>query len=483
MNIASCVKTNSENFGEKVAITFTGKKYTYSKTWDLIMGTCDVLISEGINKGDRVGLAMKDHPLHLISHFAVAALGAVIVPIDHRWTEKEKQIACSTFKVKVLITDNKNIKEINTIYLEEANIPSAIHSLAKIDLNYDQELLISLSSGTTGRPKGAILNHGNLYERFVSQWKSIGFNADDNFGLLTPLFFGAGRSFAMSMLVTGGTVEIAPPPHKPNEIIEILNNNDITATFLPPTLLRRLLPLACGSLPLFNKLKYLLYSGEPLHSEEALDCLKKISPNLIGYYASSEGGGISIIKPLEIEKYSETVGTPIHQTEVEIVDDNNHTLNPNEVGKLRYRGPGVAVNFLDDRGNNFSTKNDGGWFFPGDLAKKLSTGHIQLVGRSSDLIIRGGINIYPNEIESALIKDPTIREVAVLGQKNNKFGETIVAFVETSSDFNLSETLSYCKQNLAPYKIPEQFIQLEALPKKESGKINKQQLKESLIKS
>ncbi len=480
MNIAANIKDNAEQFGDKVAITYLNQKFTYHQVWSSIQSFCRVLKNHQITKGDRVGLAMKDHPMHLMIHFSVAAIGAIIVPIDHRWTKKEKENAAITFKIKILILDDDILETVNSIALDRINLNQKNNSEAHIDLDFDGDLLISLSSGTTGKPKGAILNHDNLYQRFVSQWKSIGFNKEDYFALLTPLFFGAGRSFAMSMLVTGATLKIAPPPHKPEEIINILSDKNINATFLPPTLLRRLLSMADKPEPIFNNLKYLLYSGEPLHSDEAIECLEKITSNLIGYYASSEGGGISLIKPDEIEKYSHTVGTPIYQTEVEIVDDQDQNINEETLGKLRYRGPGVATNFIDENGNEYSTAEDGGWFSPGDLAKRDKKGNIQLIGRSNDLIIRGGINIYPNEIETVLMKHPNIKEVAVLGEKHVDFGESIVAFFET--DFILEEDaiIHFCKEYLAPYKIPEKFIQVDSLPKKESGKIDKQLLKKKL---
>ena len=483
MNIAAYVKNHAKHNGNKTAIIHSNTKYTYKKIWSLIEGVCEILISKGVGKGDRVGLSMKDNPLHLIAHFSVAAIGGVIVPIDHRWTDKEKQNTSITFKIKLIITDQESPKNIKSITLKESDISEKFSPSHHIDLAYDKELLISLSSGTTGKPKGAILSHDNLYQRFESQWRSIGFDRNDCFALLTPLFFGAGRSFAMSMLVVGGMVEIAPPPHKPEEIIQILKKRYISATFLPPTLLRRLIPFSLSSKPMFSQLHYLIYSGEPLHSEEVLECLNKISSNLTGYYASSEGGGISLIKPKELREFSNTVGSPIHQTEIKIVDDTDSIVGKNEIGKLKYRGPGVATKFIDDKGNESSTDKDGGWFAPGDLAIMLPSGHIELVGRGDDVIIRGGINIYPNEIESILSKANEIKEVIVIGHKDGKFGEKIIAFVETTNDFDPKKVLDYCKEYLAPYKIPEKFIKMDSLPKKESGKIDKKQLKQSLISS
>ena len=234
---------------------------------------------------------------------------------------------------------------------------------------------------------------------------------------------------------------------------------------------------------MFSQLRYLIYSGEPLHSEEVLECLNKISSNLTGYYASSEGGGISLIKPKELREFSSTVGSPIYQTEIKIVDDTDSIVGENVIGKLKYRGPGVATKFIDDKGNESSTKKEGGWFTPGDLAMMLPSGHIELIGRGDDVIIRGGINIYPNEIESILSKANEVKEVVVVGHKDKKFGETIIAFVETTNDFDPKKVLDYCKEHLAPYKIPEKFIKMDSLPKKESGKIDKKQLRQGLISS
>ena len=235
MNIAAYVKNHANHNGNKIAIIHSNTKYTYKKIWSQIEGVCEILISKGVAKGDRIGLSMKDHPLHLIAHFSVAAIGGVIVPIDHRWTDKEKQNTSIAFKIKLIITDQESPKNIKSIMLKESDISEKNSTSHYIDLDYDKELLISLSSGTTGKPKGAILSHDNLYQRFESQWRSIGFDRNDCFALLTPLFFGAGRSFAMSMLVVGGMVEIVPPPLKPEEIIQILKKKYICLLYTSPS--------------------------------------------------------------------------------------------------------------------------------------------------------------------------------------------------------------------------------------------------------
>ena len=308
----------------------------------------------------------------------------------------------------------------------------------------------------------------------MSQWAAIGLDSRDCFVLLTPLFFGAGRSFGMCLLAAGGTVRIAPPPLKPGQIVEVLRAAEVTATFLPPTLLRRLLPLAGDNkAPLLANLSYLLVSGEPLYASEAMECRQKICENLVGYYASSEGGGISVLKSADFAEHAATVGTPTFRTEVEIVDAENHAVTDGTAGRLRYRGPGVATRFLDGGGTEKEAGSDG-WFYPGDLAEKLPSGHIALRGRDRDVIIRGGVNVYPGEIEAALQQHDAVSECAVIGHDDEGRGQLVVACVVASADDSVLE--SYCRERLAPYKIPSRFVRFDALPKAGSGKIDKKAL-------
>ena len=404
---------------------------------------------------------MSEHTNHLVAHYAVARLNAVIVPMDHRWTDKEKAAVVEAFSVSVVVTDDDDV-----LSADPDNLPDITED--------DSELLISLSSGTTGRPKGAIVTHRNLYERFVSQWRAIGYGADDCFAVLTPFYFGAGRSFGMSLLAAGGSVLIAPPPMKPPEIIETLQKDYVTATFLPPTLMRRLFEFhEPGSAPLFPNINYLISSGEPLFADEAHEVIEKLCPNLYSYYASSEGGGISVLSANDFDEFAATVGKPTYKTDVEIVDADNNDVGVGVVGRLRYKGPGVATRHLDADGVESDAGIDG-WFYPGDLAERLESGHIALRGRDKDVIIRGGVNIYPAEIESTLLAHPDVDEAAVVGINDEARGQVVTAFVATALDEQALQ--SYCAENLAPYKVPQAFTILRELPKRSSGKVDKQAL-------
>lgn len=480
MNLASVVRLNAANHGRKTAILFGDATISYAKAWRSIERLAAGLFQEGVRPGDRVGLAMKDHPTHLLAHYAVARLGGVILPIDHRWTDAEKSDAAKTFAAKLVLTDGDGIAGTTTLTLKEDVEEADVAALPATDEDGDRPLLISLSSGTTGKPKGALVTHRNLYERFVSQWVAIGFDSRDSFALLTPLYFGAGRSFGMCLLAAGGTVRLAPPPLKPEQILSVLRAPGVTATFLPPTLLRRLLPLhEDGAGPLLGNLQYLLVSGEPLYAGEAAECRQKICGNLVGYYASSEGGGVSVLASTDFAEHAATVGIPTFRTEVEIVDADGNALGESSVGRLRYRGPGVATRFLDSDGGERDAGPEG-WFYPGDLAEKLPTGHIALRGRDKDVIIRGGVNVYPAEIESALQQHRSIDECAVVGLSDEGHGQLAVACIVTGDDVGDGALEAYCRDRLAPYKVPSRFVRFEILPKSSAGKIDKKALAKTL---
>lgn len=471
MNLAHVVRDHADRSPDKDAILFDDESISYAALVAAIEAVAAWLKNAGVEARDRVGLCMAEHPLHLIAHFAVARLDAVILPMDHRWAAIEKRDTAATFGARVVVTDGEHIDGVPSLALDGQALDTDSRDLPPAS-NDDVDLLISLSSGTTGRPKGALLTHENFYQRFLSQWRTIGYGADDCFAILTPFYFGAGRSFGMSLLCAGGTVRIAPPPLTPPEIVSVLSDDTVTATFLPPTLLRRLFDLhAKGQPPLLANIRYLVVSGEPLHSGEALRCREAICPSIYSYYASSEGGGISVLTPDEIESYAASVGRPTYQTEVQIVDGDDNEVATGEIGRLRYRGPGVAVRQLGSDGSEQPSNADG-WFYPGDLAEVLPSGHISLRGRDKEMIIRGGVNIYPTEIEATLLRLSDVSEAAVVGIQDADRGQIVRAFV-VGEDLTGDALNRFCRENLAPYKIPQDFVILDELPKRSSGKIDK----------
>jgi len=432
------------------------------------------LRGQGIGPGSLVGLRLADHAAHLIHLLALARLGAVALPLDWRWTRAEVERVTERFAPRLVLGEAQGELLSDTYQVAPGRIwEDAAPDSAPPFGDADTKLLISLSSGTTGVPRGPTVTHGEMLARFMTQWVSLGFNGADRYLCATPLYFGAGRSFCLSHLVAGATVCLLPPPVESGALLEAVARWQPSVMFLVPTQLRRLLELATGSAPLLGALRVLVSSGAALHADERDAVLARLTPNLFDYYASTEGGGISVLPPADQRAHAGSVGRPAFAVEVQVVDDDERPLPPGAVGRLRYRGPGVAA----ERGDG--ARRPDGWFYPGDLAALDQEGFLVLKGRAVDVIIRGGVNIYPGEIEQVLLAHPGVREAAVVGQPSRARGEEVAAFVvaEAVSEGALHR---HCEARLAPYKRPRTIFMLDELPKSGLGKILKDRLAATL---
>ncbi len=472
MNLAGVLRAGARNRPDHPAIEWPGGHLSYEALWREVTLAASWLSGQGIGEGDRVGLCLREHPAHVVLHFAIPYLGAVLVPMDHRWTDGEKAATGSSMGVKLIVHESEAEppQGLAGVALPAA-WPASDEAPAMAE-GGDQIWLVSLSSGTTGRPKGALVSHQQMLERFINQWVTLGFNVSDRFYAASPLYFGAGRSFAMCFLAAGATVVMSPPPQKPEQILSEVNDLAVTVAFLVPTSLRRIAPIAEGSDPAWPNLRRLVVSGEPLFPDEAALFRERLCPRLLAYYASSEGGGISVLQPEDFAEYSATVGRAGFRLEVEIVDAEGELLPPGETGRLRYRGPGLARAFIDEHGQRQDDSD--GWFYPGDLASIDARGFVTLRGREKDVIIRGGVNIYPAEIERLLGRQPGVAEVAVIGRESEGRGQEVVAYFAGEAGAESLEAV--CKAELAPYKVPAEFIGLPELPRAASGKIDKKAL-------
>ena len=430
------------------------------------------LARHGVGTGDRVGLALRDSCDHLLLHYAVAWLGATIVPVDYRWTVPEKTSVTRAFACRctVLEPGDPAAAQMAGVTFEPAWRDGAAIEAAPVD-DENLPVMLSLSSGTTGRPSGSLVSHRELYERWIGQWVGIGFNGMDRYLLATPLYFGAGRSFGMSFLAAGGSVIFGPQPATAAGIIDAARAHRITAMFLVPTQIRRLIDEWHGDGLALPSVRLLVTTGSAVAPHERRQIIERLTPGFVDYYGTSEAGGISVLAAHEQLGFSDTVGRPAFRVEIEIVDEAGATVPQGEVGRLRYRGPGVSRLHVDADGGTFTSPD--GWHFPGDLARIRPSGHIQLAGRAKDLIIRGGVNIYPAEIEAVLSIHPAVAEACVFGRTDRSLGETIAAAVvlRPGASLDAAGALAHLGERLARYKLPERIAFVDELPRNTSGKV------------
>lgn len=478
MNLADLIAGHARNRPTDLALVQGHRQLSYRELGHRLESLAARLHGLGVGPGTVVGLCLGDHLDHVILHFAVARLGAVILPMDHRWTTAEKSEVARAFGAALVVRDPAGPapEGVPCAVLEESWAATDASRLPAAPGDGHQTLLISLSSGTTGRPKGALVSHRQMYERFVNQWVTLSLNVSDRFVSVTPVYFGAARSFCMSVLAAGATLVLDPPPHRPGELAAAINRSGATVCFLVPTLMRRLLAEAppAGGL-LLPGLRRLIFGGSIVPGPEAAAMGARLNPHLASYYATSEGGGISVLQPAEFAAHGDSVGRATFRVEVEVVDETDQPVAPGQTGRLRFRGPGVATAFLDESGQEIRLPA-GGWFYPGDLAAIDGDGFISLRGREKDLIIRGGVNVYPAEIERVLCAHPAVREAAVVAWLSPEKGEEIAAFVVTAGPVETGELLAFCRERLAPYKLPRGIFPVADLPRTGFGKVRKADL-------
>lgn len=485
MNLADPLAHHARARPEKAAIVSGDRVLRYGELDATVRRWAAHLLVLGARQGEVLGVALRDTVEHLLALYAGARLGAILLPMDWRWTEAEKLAVAGHFGARLVMTEPEAtpLDGIACVAVDAAFLAAC--GAAPDDVAFpsdaDMPLVLSLSSGTTGRPKGPVLTHGGMIHRFWTHWIDIGLNAGSVYLSATPLYFGGGRSFALSQLFSGGTVVLFAPPFRPAELVAEIARCGATATFLVPTQLRRLLELPDDALTPMRGLRLLLSSGAPLHPWERRAIRDRLCAGFHEYYGSTEGGGVSLLRPEEIERHEDSVGRPVFGVEVAILDDDDGRLPAGGVGRLAYRGPGVAAGYHNDPDASAEAFR-GGWYLPGDLAAVNEAGFVFLKGRRKDLIIRGGVNIHPVEIEAVLLGDPRLAEAAVLGWPSRELGEEVAAFVvpRAGEAPTEAELIARCAARLAPYKVPRAVFVVTDLPRNSAGKVLKAELAKRL---
>jgi acyl-CoA synthetase (AMP-forming)/AMP-acid ligase II len=270
-------------------------------------------------------------------------------------------------------------------------------------------------------------------------------------------------------------VVLCPPPYTPEELAAEVARTNGSLLFLVPTLLRRLLACNAATLAPLRSLKSLISSGSALTRDERQQIRETICPNFVEYYASTEGGGVTVLTPQDQQRHGDSVGRPAFGVEVQVVDEAHRPVPAGATGRIRYRSPSVAEGFHGDPEASEEAFRDG-WFYPGDLGALNEEGYLFLKGRSKDMIIRGGVNIYPQEIEAVLMDHPAVLEAAVIGWPSREFNEEVAAFVIRKGHVEEAELVALCRRVLAPYKVPRAIFFVDELPRNSLGKVVKAEL-------
>lgn len=482
--------------GHPENLVFNGKQQiTYRQLQENVELYRNFLYQHGVQPGDNIGLLSKNSPEFVYSYMAITSLGAVVVPLNFQLVAREIAYIVQDAKMKVLVTMDQvalATELVNYGYEQPVTqliIPEFSPALGAMeltpapvvgDMDEDDVCAIIYTSGTTGNPKGAMLSHRNLVSDAAAFTEKLPIAGNDQALCVLPMYHCFSWTCAvLGSLLNGAAIYILEA-FNPRETISVIRDAAITIVYAVPAMYNF---LAIQATPAdFAGVKYFISGGASLPEKVAERFYEKANKTIVEGYGLSEASPVVCLNPLEKTKKC-SIGQPLPGMEARVISDSGQDMPVGEVGELIVRGPNVMKGYFNLPEDTARALRDG-WLYTGDLAYRDKEGYFFIVDRLKDMIIISGENIYPREIEELLYAHPTVSEAAVVGVPDKVRGQAACAYVvlKEGHSFDKKSLREYLQANLAAYKVPKEFKQLEALPKNGTGKILKRQLSEQALR-
>jgi long-chain acyl-CoA synthetase len=439
------------------------------------------LQAHGVSAGDVVAVMLPNTASLIVSLFAAWRLGAAVTPLNPALAAAEVVYQVEDAAAKVLIVDAPVAFDLAAPVLSTQELASHPASDTVVPPADDALALLIYTSGTTGRPKGVMLDHANLDAMCGMAIDAFSLTAADHSLLILPLFHVNGIvAGTLSPLLAGGRVTIAGR-FSPKTFWSRIEQSRATYFSAVPTIYTMLADLPADVRPDTSSVRYAVCGAAPASVELLTKFETRYGIPIVEGYGLSEGSCASTVNPLDGPRKAGTVGIPLPGQTIRIADADGNPVAHGEAGEVLIQGPNVMRGYLNRPEETAKTLVDG-WLRTGDIGRLDEDGYLVLVDRAKDMIIRGGENIYPKEIETVVYQLPEIAEAAVVGRANPVYGEEPVLFVSLTSGAKLGpdRIREYLAGNLAKYKLPVEITVLDELPKNPVGKIDKPSLRKKL---
>jgi len=477
--------------------------FSYPEVDEISGRVASALLGTGLRRGDKVAVQLPNLPQFLFTYFAILKAGLVMVPLNPLLKAPEVAYQLRDSESRMLITFEgfaaeavAGAREAGDVSMYVVNLPGNdqrpegtrdydelyfADDTGEIEpVNADDTAVIIYTSGTTGKPKGAELTHFQLYMNCTVAGELFGFRDDDIGVAVLPMFHVFGLSSVLNTAVRFGGTLVLIPRFEPDAVLDAIARYRCTIFSGVPTMYYTLLQADVASRDL-SSLRVGISGGAAIPGE-VIRAFEEKFPGVVileGYGLSETASTTTFNISAEQRKVL-SIGKPIWGVQVQMVDEQDKPLPPGSenIGEIVIRGHNVMKGYY---GNLAATAEAfrGGWFHTGDLAYADKDGYLFVVDRKKDMLIRGGYNVYPREIEEVLFGHPAVAEAAVVGKADPKLGEEILAFVvpKPGAEADPDDIMAYCRERLAAYKYPREVRIAEDLPKGPTGKILKRELR------
>jgi fatty-acyl-CoA synthase len=478
-----------ELFGNKTALIFGDRSWTYAALNDYANQIANALLAQGVAKGDRVAALGRNSDLYVALYFALAKIGAIMVPVNFWYRAEEVRFTLDQSTSRWLIADTRfrsvadgataaTAEPVRTIWFgadssaaESASLESLLAVAASaeptMDVSPDDQHIILYTSGTTGFPKGATFSQRAHYLHAVAWALETGQTADDIGIVVYPLFHTGGPDcVVLPHFLVGATIVVQDGANA-GAILDAAERYRLTNIFCVPTVWRWILAELAASPRDVSSVRRCLGSSDTLPPDLLAGILERFDAEVRVTYGLTEAGCILTYSRLTRADSSKinTVGRPHPLVELRIVDFDGQDVAPGAVGEIVARGPTLMDGYwnLPER---TAEAMDGGWLHSGDLGRFEDDGHVAIAGRLKDMIVSGGEKIYPIEVEKLLRQHPKIKEAALVGVPDLEWGQAVLAVVvpEVGTDLTSGEVIDYVRAHLAGYKRPRYVEFVDALP-------------------
>jgi len=518
MNTTDFLSISSAICPERDCMVFEGKRQTFTRTDERVNRLANALAKLGIETGDRIAILQVNCPQYVESYYAAAKLGAIFVPLNFRSKQDELSYMLGNAEAKALLVGDRYLDMTRAML---PHLPSIKQCIAmdnkQPDMPYYEDIVSSSSpeevlseigdeditmlvytAGTTGLSKGVPLKHSGFASYVLENVDPASPDIEERNLLTVPLYHVAGIQ-AMLAAVYGGRTLVLMRQFETKEWMETVQREQVTRAMLVPTMLKRVIDAPDFTEYNLGSLKVLTYGAAPMPFEvisKAIEVMPWVK--FINAFGQTETAStISALGPEDhiiegtpkerekkLKRLTSSIGRPLADVEVKIADEQGKEVPPGEVGEIIARGPRVMSGYWRDEQKTAQVMTPDGWLHTGDMGWVDEEGYIYLAGRGDDMIIRGGENISPEEIENVLYSHRKIEEAAVIGIPDPEWGEEPSAFVvlKSGETATAEEIIEYCRSSLG-FKRPREVVFLDSLPRNAMGKVLKKVLREQYGRS